>query len=242
VKRLRGELRAWIALCALVLGARALAADALPQPFTAEYSIEWMGLRAGTSQLTFAQAPDSHYSYTSRINARGLFRLVFPDEISQASTFTIDASGLPVPLSYRSTDGSSDKKRDVTLDFNWTTERVTGIAEKQPVDVPLRPGTQDAMSVQIAMLRGVAADQTPKTYLMIEKNEITDYIYAPEGTAHLTTALGDIDTVIWTSRRPNSDKVTRLWCAPSLGYVPVRAERKRGSKTEWLMNIRSFKR
>jgi hypothetical protein len=229
-------------MLAVLAAARALAADALPQPFTAEYSIEWMGLRAGTSQLIFAQGPGSHYSYTSRINARGLFRLVFPDEISQASTFRFDSEGVPVPLSYHSSDGSSDKKREVALDFNWSSERVTGIAEQKPVDVPLRPGTQDAMSVQIAMLRGVAADQTPKTFLMIEKDEIADYIYAPEGTARLTTALGEIDTVIWTSRRPNSDKVTRLWCAPSLGYVPVRAERKRGSKTEWLMNIRSFKR
>lgn len=242
MKPLRGNARRSLALLGLIAAARAFAADAQPQPFTAEYSIEWKGFRVGTSQLQFATAPGGHYSYTSRIAARGIFRIAFPDAITQSSTFTFDDSGMPKPLSYRASDGSSGKERDVSLDFDWTGNRVSGVAEKQPVDVPLRPGTQDAMSVQIAMLRGVAADQAPKTFLMIEKDEITDYVYTSEGTARLSTALGDIDTIIWASRRPNSDKVTRLWCAPSLGYVPVRAERKRGTKTEWLMNIRSFKR
>ena len=63
----------------------------------------------------------------------------------------------PNPSAIAPPDGSSDKKRDVTLDFDWAGNRVTGTAEMQPVDVALRPGTQDAMSVQIAMLRGVAA-------------------------------------------------------------------------------------
>ena len=65
---------------------------------------------------------------------------------------------------------------------------------------------------------------------------------AQEGTARIETALGALDTVIYTSRRPNSDRTTRTWVAPALGYLPVRAERVRGKKVEFTLKLESLDR
>jgi hypothetical protein len=237
--RLPALLGAWLATAALA--APFAAAQDGPQPFVATYTVQWKGFNAGTTTLDLKPQNGSRYVYRSRLMARGLFRLAFPDEITQTSTFDI-ADGLPRPLSYRADDGSGKTERDVALDFNWQGNRVTGVAEQQRVDLALQPGTQDAMSVQIAMMLALSTQTAPVTFLMIDKNEIKDYVYAPEGTATLRTALGELDTVIWSSHRPDSDRVTRMWYAPSLGFIPVRAERTRGSKLEWGMAIRALRR
>jgi hypothetical protein len=48
--------------------------------------------------------------------------------------------------------------------------------------------------------------------------------------------------VIFRSSREGSTRVTRLWLAPSLGYIPVRAQQKRGDRTEFTMMVRSLER
>ena len=211
------------------------------QPFVATYSVEWKGITAGTTTLELTRTGPDRYLYRSRIAARGLFRLFFPEDISQSSRLTVE-DGTIRPLQYRADDGPNDVARAIALDFDWGTHRVHGTAEKKPVDVELRPGTQDPMSIQLVMMRTLAADRLPKTFLMIEKTEISGYDYTHEGSARLHTALGDLDTVIWSSRRPDSDRVTRMWYAPDLGFMPVRAERTRGGKAEIEMLIRSVRR
>jgi hypothetical protein len=98
------------------------------------------------------------------------------------------------------------------------------------------------MSVQIATLRSLASGHDPSHFLMVDQNEIKDYTYTHEGNAVLDTDLGKLDTVIWTSSRPESDRMTRMWYAPSLGYIPVRAEQLRGGKPQLRMDIRSLTR
>lgn len=77
---------------------------------------------------------------------------------------------------------------------------------------------------------------------MVDKTEIKDFFYKREGEATLSTPLGSLQTVIWSSRRPNSDRVIHVWYAPALGFVPVQATRTLGSKLEWTMKIQTVDR
>jgi hypothetical protein len=120
--------------------------------------------------------------------------------------------------------------------------RVRGRAEDKPVDVALRPGAQDGMSVQIALMLDLERGGSPDGFWLIDRNELKQYEYTGEGVARIATALGELDTVIWSSRRPGSERVTRVWYAPSLGYLPVQAERRRGGKLEWQMRITRLSR
>ena len=80
------------------------------------------------------------------------------------------------------------------------------------------------------------------TYFMIDKTEIKEFVYDAEPASRIRTALGELDTVVYASHRPGSDRITRIWLAPALGFTPVQAERRRGSKLEWSMQIRSLRR
>jgi hypothetical protein len=216
-------------------------ASEIPQPFRATYGIEWRGMGAGISTIELTKTSPNSFRYASRNTARGLFRIALPDAITQTSELSI-VDGKVVPQSFRADDGSSDTARDVDLKFDWSAHQVTGTAEDEPVSVSLHDGVQDAGSVQIALMRELAAGRSPRTFMMIDKNEVKEYQYTPEGEAQIDTALGKLDTVIYTSQRTGSTRLTRLWIAPSLGYIPVRAEQIRKGKREFTMQIRKLDR
>lgn len=228
----------FLMLAGLFAGATVLAAA--PAPFEATYAVTWKGMNAGTSSVALARTETGGYRYTSRNLARGVFKVALPDAITQTSEFRIE-DGVVVPSAYRADDGSSDTKRDITLDFDWAKRKVTGTAEDQPVDLPLERGTQDAMSIQIAQVVAASSEAPPTTIKMVDKTKVKDYEFAREGTARIKTKLGELDTVVYVSRRPGSDRLTRLWMAPSHGYTPVKAERRKGEKLEFAMAIETLK-
>ena len=196
---------------------------------------------AGTSTLELKHGSSDTYVYRSRNVARGVFRLAFPDAITQTSTMTLGENGIK-PLTYGSDDGSKNTDRDVSLVFDWNAQRVRGTAENEPVDVPLQPGVQDPLSVQVQLMSELAAGRSPTRFLMIDKDEVKEYEYVRERTETIDTPLGKLETVVYRSQRIGSDRSTRLWLAPSLGYVPVRAERRRGDRIDFSMQLRELKK
>ncbi|MGD9597667.1 MAG: DUF3108 domain-containing protein [Steroidobacteraceae bacterium] len=250
--RPRGIERSFIAAAAALLlaalpGARAgvgvgvATTDWAPTPFHATYAVQWKGLNAGTSKLELRRMGSDTWIYDSRNNARGIFRLAIPDTVRQTSELRY-ADGRVQPLHFRGDDGGEATNRDVSLDFDWQRGRITGVAEDKKVDLAAPADVQDPMSVQLVQMHAAATGQVPQRMHTVDKDEIKEYDFTREGTQRLTTALGEIDTVIFESRRPGSSRVIRLWMAPSLGYLPVRAERHRGEKLEFTMAIREYRR
>ena len=214
-------------------------ADAIDlKPFKATYNAEWKGMTAGTTVLELRRAGPDTFSYSSTSNARGVFRMAFSETLVQTSTFRLQ-DGAVQPLTFR---GIDEKEREINLDFDWTNLRVTGVAKGHNVDLAMTEGTQDAMSLQISMLRNLATGKVPPTVSLIDSDKLKDYELRTEGSARVETVLGELDTVIYTTRRANSDRMTRTWVAPALGYLPVKAERIRGKKTEFTLKIESVDR
>jgi len=228
-------------LLAPAAGAPESTAPAGPVPFTAVYGVEWHGITAGYSTLELKQTGPDMYSYSSHIRARGIFRLAFPDVLTQISTFRI-LDGHVAPLTYHEDDGTSDESKQVSLTFDWQGLRVRGTAERKSVDQPLKPGTQDPFSVQIELMRDLAAGATPATFVLFDKHEAKEYRYTRERTEALDTPLGHLEAVVYRSDRPDSDRVTRLWLAPTLGFLPVQAERRRHDKVDFSLHIREVHR
>ncbi|MGH8209706.1 MAG: DUF3108 domain-containing protein, partial [Steroidobacteraceae bacterium] len=101
---------------------------------------------------------------------------------------------------------------------------------------------QDDLSVQIALMVELLRGHTPEKFSLLSGNTVREYRYSREGEETLTTPLGTIRTLVYRSEKQNSPRVTRFWCAPSLGYIPLRVEQKRKDEVEWTMQVRSVKR
>jgi hypothetical protein len=211
--------------------------DAAIAPFSARYLADWKNINVGTSDLELK--PDTepgHYLYTWTITARGIFRL-YRSEVTQKSWLSVSADHIR-PNRYRGEDGSST----VNLDFDWDAGHASGTSEGKAVDLKLEAGTQDVMSIQVEVMLDLKKGDLPKTFHIIDKDHIKEFVYTEEGNARIRTDLGEHDTVIVSSQQTGNNRILRMWVAPSLGFVPVQAERTRDGKLEFAMRIKSLDR
>ena len=192
----------------------------------------------GTSDIQLTQGSEpGHYVYTWTITARGVFRIAYHDDLVQKSWMSV-IDGNVRPEKYRGKEGSAT----VELDFDWENKRATGVSETKPVDIELKDGTQDVLSIQVQVMLDLKRGNLPKTFHIIDKDRLKEFNYTEEGTAKLRTAIGELDTVIVASRQAGNNRILRMWFAPSLGFLPVQAERSRDGKIEIAMRIKSADR
>jgi hypothetical protein len=223
-------------LAALSVGGYAPAGEL--SPFEASYAWSWHGATVAESTLKLERRGGNTWVYSSTSEPRGLGRL-YPIHPRLSSVLRLTDHGVQ-PQSFHADAGSEE--RDASVDFNWETGRATGTYEGVKLDLPIKPGVQDDLSVQIALIVDLLHGRTPDTLWLIDKNAVRDYHYQREGEVTLDTPLGSVATVIYSSQHTGSPRITRFWCAPSLGYLPMRVEQKRIDKVEWTMEIRTLNR
>jgi len=227
-------------LCAVATLCRASppAADALT-PFEASYTWIWHGAAIAVSTLKLEQRQGDTWVYSSTSEPRGLGNL-YPLRPKLQSVLRVTQQGVQ-PLSYHATDGTTANQRGADVTFDWDAGHASGTYEGVKVDLALKEGLQDDLSIQIALLFALRHGQVPGNLSMIDKNSIRDSNYQREGTETIATKLGKIETVVYASHHQGSPRVTRFWCAPARGYVPVRVEQKRLDSIEWTMEIETLK-
>jgi hypothetical protein len=241
-----GTLNVALAVCALGMctpAASVFAADepapgAHAQPFVAHYEAYWKGIRVGTSNIKLEPSGEAgHYLYTWTITAQGIFKLAYRDDVVQRSWLRIVDNHVR-PDKYLGKEGSSS----VELNFDWQDKRATGLSEGKPVDIKLPDGAQDVMSSQVEVMLDLVNGNLPGSFQIIDKDQLKEFNYTQEGSAKIHTDIGELETVIVTSQRAGNNRILRMWFAPSLGFVPVYAERSRDGKVEIAMRVRSVDR
>ncbi len=235
-----------VALVAAVTTAHAAPADgasqatgpaAKPVPFVATYRINWHGVAAGSSTLELRETAPQLYLYTSTDSAYGIFRLAFPHALRQSSRFRV-AAGEVEPLDFQ----AGGPGNDVMAQFDWKIGQVTGMAKGKLLDLKLQPGTQDPLSVQIAIMLKLEAQDAPDAFWMLNTDEIDRFQYVRHEETTLHTPLGNLHTILYTSHETGSDKTTYLWLAPALDYMPARAEQHVKGSTQVSLEIQAFTR
>lgn len=227
------------ALCLAAMAAAAAAAQTPAEsgiePFIAHYEASWKGISVGTSEIELTRGNEpGQYLYSWTITARGIFRIVYRDDLVQRSWLNMTGEHVR-PEKYFGKQGA----QTVELNFDWHDKRATGVSETKPVDIKLKEGTQDVMSIQVEVMLDLKHGNLPKTFPIIDKDRLKEFNYTQEGNAKIRTAIGELDTVIVTSQQAGNNRILRMWFAPSLGFVPVQAERSRDGKLEIAMRIKS---
>lgn len=245
-----GELRKIMSLAirvsAIVLGliltAEASAAATAPKPFTATYAVSFRGIEGGTLRMELRHDVRSgHYIFETSADPSVLARLFVSREASERSVLEMTPQGMR-PISWEADDGKSGNKGDGRLQFNWETKTVTGTFEGKPVSLALEPGVLDRQSIQIGAMAALLSGQEPGTIAMVNGDNIRHYTYTRGKTETMDTKLGRLEAIIYESTRPNSNRVSRVWHAPALEYLPVRAEQVRKGRVETVMTLVAVER
>lgn len=223
----------WCVLAVLALSAQAAhAADATVATYTATYRVVYKGKEAGTAEYSVQYLADRDlYEFSSRVVAKGLLKLARPNPAVDRSQFRVDAGGIrPVEFWYE--DGSRSGEDNVHIVFDWQRRIATvGTAEaRREMAVP--EGALDRGSLQVALMRNLAATGAPGTYSLADEDSVASYDYTDNGTATIETGAGSLATRIFTQQRAGSSRVTWLWVAPELEFLPVRIEQRRDGEVQ----------
>ncbi len=228
---------AWLLSASGAAVAESATATAGLQPYTARYQVSYRGLNGGEIESNFKRsATAGQWQYETHVFPTLLARVAISSQAHELSVIQTTAAGVR-PLSFNFNDGSASSQKDVRLDYDWQALTVTGSVEGKPVSLPLTPGTHDTSSVQAAMIQELLAGRKPQGFKIITGGKLREYRYWPEGTQQVMTPYGQVEAEVWASQRTGSNRVTKTWHAPSLGYVPVQAMQYRKGSPEVQMKL-----
>ena len=200
--------------------------------YTATYRVEYKGKEAGTAEFGVRALPEGGiYEFSSRTMAKGLLKLARPNPAVERSQFRIE-NGAVRPLEFWFEDGSRSGEDNLHIVFDWQRRIATvGTAEaRREMAVP--EGALDRGSLQVALMRDLKATGAPRTYALADEDSVASYEYADNGAATIATGVGSLATRIFTQQRAGSSRVTWLWVAPELKFLPVRIEQRRDGEVQ----------
>lgn len=212
-----------------------------PTPFKSTYSVSYMGIKAGQLHFELRAEGNGRYVYETRATPGLVASLIVSKKAVERSSMRIDAEGVR-PLAWTLDDGKAGKDHDGSLTFDWEAKRVTGTFEEERIDLPIETGLQDRLSFQIAVLTALLRGKEPGTVPMLDDDRIKPYSYSRKGIELIQTEAGEYESVIYESTRPGSKRYSRIWHAPTLGYLPVRFERVNRGKVETVIELVSVQR
>ncbi|MBB5864072.1 DUF3108 domain-containing protein [Xanthomonas sp. 3058] len=209
-----------------LIAAAALTAASLPafamQPFQADYSANYMGMQAnGTMTLAAAGANEWRYTLTIQNQLANL---------TQSTVFE-ENNGRLRPVSSNDTSSMMVKRRNVTANYDWKTNQATWGGDIKPDrrgPVTLQPGDMDALLINLAITRDLAAGK-PLNYRMVDEGRVKPMTYKVVGKETIT--LNGKQEQATKVSRVDGDKELIAWVVKDLP-VPARLlQKEKGQDT-----------
>jgi hypothetical protein len=215
-----------------LLAHAAWGADATIATYTATYRVEYKGKEAGTSEFAVRYLAERDvYEFTSQIVAKGLLKLARPKPVVERSQFTV-VDGALRPLEFWYEDGSRSGEGNLHIGFDWERRVATVSSAAARRELALPAAALDRGTLQVALMRDLAARGHVDRYELADDDSIGTYEYTDNGTASLSTAVGSLTTRVLTQQRPGSSRTTWLWMAPELRFLPARIEQHRDGEVQ----------
>lgn len=202
-------------------------AEASLAPYEAEYKIKISVL--GGKLNTRLEMTESGYMAESVIRATGLSRLIAAGSIREKSWFS-EGRGSIQPIQYRSADTLSRDHQVVDLDFNWSSDEVTGLINGEDFHAVLDGAVHDRVSLQYGLMYDLLNSGENDEYLLQDAEELKILTITNVGSKPVKVPFGDFAAIGIQHQRAGSSRTTTLWCVEELGYMPVIIEQHRKGK------------
>jgi hypothetical protein len=224
-----------LAVCALLFAVSAAAAADLT-PHRAEYKVK---ISVVSGQLnTELRAVESGFVATHAIKPVGVSRVITNGRMEVSSEFTTDADGVK-PVSFHEVDTIKDEP-EVRLSFDWTTNVASGTVGEDDVTIELEGISHDNVSIQYALMHDLLNGGAQETYILFDVDKMRVAHVRNIGTKTIKTKAGSYEVVGIQHQKEGSSRVTTLWCAPVLGYLPVVIEQHRKKKLNFRATLTEY--
>lgn len=206
--------------------AAARAAETLT-PHKATYDVRISVL--GGTLVSEVTKVDPGFMANTVIKATGMSRMIARGAIQESSYFLLEADGVR-PTQYRSIDTIATEDESVVLDFDWRERKVHGVVNNETFDEPLEGRVHDRVSIQYELMLDLLSGKAADRYWLLDGNELKPLNVKNIGTRTVEVPYGRFEAVGIQHSKENSTRVTTLWCAEELDYLPVIIEQHRKGK------------
>lgn len=207
---------------ALLACAPVKAATLTPHKATYDVSISVLGGTL-TSDLTSA---GGGFMAKSVIEPTGISRVLVRGAIQENSYFVTDEDGV-LPSQYRSIDTLSSDDEIVSLKFDWRKQTVAGTINDEEFQVDLKGRVHDRLSIQYELMLDLLSGREEQRYAMLDGDELKLLEVRNIGTRELETPYGTFEATGIQHNKKDSTRITTLWCAEELDYLPIVIEQHR---------------
>ena len=211
----------------LALCAAPLQAESLLVPHTATYKVK-ISVLGGQLDTELRQTATG-YSATHVIVPTGMSRMFARGSIVETSYFDPAPDGVR-PREYVSKDTLSRDKEDATIHFDWETGEARGTVNGNDVVSLIDGLAHDRVSIQYEVMHDLLGGNTSNQYTMFEIDRLRPVNVQIIGKKTVKVPAGKFDVVGVQHQSEGSKRITTLWCAEQLGYLPVVIEQHRLGK------------
>ena len=209
-----------------LLAAPAQAADTIV-PHIATYKVK-ISIASGTLTSVVRETGNGFF-VQSRIEPKGLAGLLTSGDIVESSLFAVTDEGVR-PQVYSSDDSISSKKAKMDFVFDWDARRVSGNVNDDRYEYALEDDFHDRVSIQYALMHDLMTNSPATEYVLMDGDELKQLEIRNIGKKRIKVPLGSFDAIGVEHQAEGSKRVTTLWCAEELGFLPVLIEQRRKGK------------
>ena len=214
-------------LLLLALYAAPLQAESLLTPHKATYKVK-ISILGGQLNTELRQTATG-YSATHIIVPTGVSRMFARGSIEETSHFDSAPDGVR-PREYVSKDTLSRDKENATIRFDWETGEARGTVNGNEVVSVIDGLAHDRVSIQYEVMHDLISGDTSASYTMFEIDRLRPVNVQIIGEKTVKVPAGEFQVIGVRHQAEGSKRVTTLWCAEQLGYLPVVIEQHRKGK------------
>lgn len=209
------------------------------QSFNARFKLTRSGINIGSMDVTLQVDDSGHYTYKTSSRPVRWLGWFFKDHLDESSHGIITGKDIkPTRYTYRRTGGKKEKHAE--LNFDWETMTVENNVDNTPWKMSIPEGAVDRLVVQLAMMQSLTDGNEVISYQVADGGKLKKYEFFVIGTETIDLPAGKFETVKLKKQRSNQKRETILWCAPKLGYLPVRIWQREKDNSEYQSELEDF--
>ncbi len=214
-------------LLLLALYAAPLQAESTLTPHAATYKVKISVL--GGQLNTELRATPNGYAAVHEIKPTGISRLFLRGTIRETSRFDTTADGVR-PREYESVDQLSRQKTNASISFDWESGEARGTVNGEEVVSVMDALAHDRVSIQYELMHDLLNGEPSPNYTMFEIDRLRPVNVSVVGKKTVTVPAGNFEVVGIQHQAEGSKRISTLWCAEELGFLPVIIEQHRKGK------------
>ena len=208
--------------------------------FSADYELRRNSLRAARMTRTL-RCDGRECQFSSEGRTTGFAELLLRGRIDEFTRFYYDADGIhPRDYSYRQR-ARGDNDETVRLFFNPETGRVSSRGDKEWRD-RVDGEAMDELLSQLRLMLAVRAGETEMEFTVVEGDgDLDSYRFRVEGREEVETDAGTFDAVKVVRVRESERRITEMWFAPELEYIPIQVRHERVGRDAYTATLTELK-